>query len=215
MERHKKITVNNIARKLKLSLATVNYALNNLPGLQKNVKLQILKAAEELGYVHKSTVIVKQGKVVSETGFEQEPRDKEITMADIADLLHISTATVSRALNGSLLVGKLTAEKVLKAANNLGFVMNIDAKNLRTNSLKKAGDGEKKITIHDIAYYLDISASTVSRCYGDSGDVSPVTRARVLKVAGAMGFSCQEHARRLRTKNKAPMMLMPRPPLSA
>jgi DNA-binding LacI/PurR family transcriptional regulator len=127
-----------------------------------------------------------------------ETREKTVTMADIAELLHLSTSTVSRALNGSQLIATDTTEKVQKAATEMGFIINADARHLRLTGLQHVGTGEKQVTINNLAQMLNMSVSTVSRCFAANGEVSPKTKDRVLKAADEMGFKRQEYASRLR-----------------
>lgn len=122
-----------------------------------------------------------------------------VTMQDIAGLLQISIATVSRALNGSAKVGNETLNRVQQAAKILNYVMNEDASDLRKKGLQNTPDS-KSITINDFAKRLNVSPSTVSRSFGRKGDVSDKTKAMVLQAAAAMGFTFQEHARRLRSQ---------------
>ena len=200
MEKQKRIKVKDVARKVSLPVATVSYAFSNLPGLQKNVRQQIVKAANELGYV-KALVKPLKKEEWRKTVFNPDALNRDITMAYIADFLHVSVATVSRALNGSKVIGAKTTQKVLQAAHDLGYVLNTDARDLRAKGSANLIDGKRRVTIYDIADFLNLSPSTVSRCYTLNGDVSPATKERVLNVGRAMGYTIQESARRLRVKN--------------
>lgn len=54
------------------------------------------------------------------------------------------------------------------------------------------------VTIEDVARYLDISVSTVSKALNDYPDVSPETRKRVLEAAAQLGYHPSAAARSLR-----------------
>jgi LacI family transcriptional regulator len=56
---------------------------------------------------------------------------KEITIYDIARELRLSTATVSRALNNNTAISKVTTEKILQKAEEMGYRYNNFAGNLK------------------------------------------------------------------------------------
>ena len=132
--------------------------------------------------------------------FGKQPRNlnKKVTLNDIARKLKLSSSTVSRALNGASCVQFKTKESIIKVAYELGFVINNDARELRICGIKNHVNGTKKVTIYDIAKFLQLSASTVSRCYSNSPGVSQITRDKVFATGCEMGYAIQEHAQRLR-----------------
>jgi DNA-binding LacI/PurR family transcriptional regulator len=201
MEQIKRVTIKDIARSVQLPAATVKYALNDLPGLKKEVKRQILSAAKKLGYSEQKTLKTKYRLSSHEPGSSSV--SKEIVMADIAEYLQVSVSTVSRALNGSAYVGKETQELVRKTARDLGYVLNADARELRVKGLSAVANSQKMVTMCDVADNLNLSVATVSRCFSTSGDVSPETRNVVLETAREMGYTLTDYASRLRVKKRA------------
>jgi DNA-binding LacI/PurR family transcriptional regulator len=60
-------------------------------------------------------------------------------MADIARLSGVSSATVSRALNGDPAVKKVTSDRVLEVARSLNYQINVGAANLRKREVRTIG----------------------------------------------------------------------------
>ena len=58
---------------------------------------------------------------------------------EIAKLAGVSTATVSRVVNGDVSVAKTTKEHVLKIIDQYSYVQNINARNLRASRSKALG----------------------------------------------------------------------------
>ncbi len=56
------------------------------------------------------------------------------TLKDVAKACGVSAYTVSRAMNDKKDISKETKEKILKVAKEMGYVQNLNAKNLRTGS---------------------------------------------------------------------------------
>ncbi len=57
-----------------------------------------------------------------------------LQMADIAQMAGVSVSTVSRALNGSGLIGQATRDRIKDLASSLNYTVNLSARNLRLQS---------------------------------------------------------------------------------
>src|SRR5262245_42688681 len=66
-------------------------------------------------------------------------KTKEITIYDIAEQLHLSVATVSRALQDDPVVTRKTKRKVLELAEQVGYRSNRFARNLRNQRTDTIG----------------------------------------------------------------------------
>ncbi|MBZ4191889.1 LacI family DNA-binding transcriptional regulator [Niabella beijingensis] len=77
---------------------------------------------------------------------------KEVTIYDIARKLNLSTATVSRALDNNALVKEKTKEKVMAAAEKMGYRQNLLAKNLRQQQSRTIG-----VLLHEVNSYFATS----------------------------------------------------------
>lgn len=71
---------------------------------------------------------------------------KEATIYDIAQLLHISTSTVSRALQDHPAINKNTKKKIINTAKDLGYRYNTFAGSLRKQYTKTLG-----IIVHELS----------------------------------------------------------------
>lgn len=73
------------------------------------------------------------------------PKDKEITIYDIASALDISIATVSRALKNDPVVSKRTKKRIFDLATQMGYRTNHFARNLRNQKTNTIG-----IIVHEL-----------------------------------------------------------------
>lgn len=85
--------------------------------------------------------------------------DRNVTLRDVADSLGVSKATVSLAINRSNLVARKTRDRILKKAEELGYIYNRSAAGLSTGRTRAAG-----LAIHDITnpYFAEVSAAIES-----------------------------------------------------
>ena len=66
-------------------------------------------------------------------------QSKEVTIYDIAQKLHVSSATVSRGLNNHFSVNKKTQKIIIETARSMGYRSNLFAKNLRHQKTRTLG----------------------------------------------------------------------------
>jgi LacI family transcriptional regulator len=74
------------------------------------------------------------------------PKEKEVTIYDIASALNISIATVSRALKNDPVVSKRTKKKIFDLAAKMGYRTNHFARNLRNQTTNTIG-----IIVHELS----------------------------------------------------------------
>jgi LacI family transcriptional regulator len=82
-------------------------------------------------------------------------KEKEVNIYDIAKILGVSTATVSRALKNNPAVSKPTRKKVMDAAKKMGYRPNNFASNLRSQKTHTIG-----VIIHELSSYFIIAVLT-------------------------------------------------------
>lgn len=99
----------DVAERAQVPMLTAYQVLKRTAPVDAELKRRVLRAAEDLRY------------------------ELRITQIDVADLAGVAKGTVSYALNGSELIKLETRQKVLDAADALGYRRNIMARNLRTN----------------------------------------------------------------------------------
>lgn len=198
----RKITLNDIAQLAGVAEGTVSKALNDVPGVNRVTRKKIKEIAASLNYEFTPYIERQQQRKRSAVDrYETNREGKKVTIYDIANLLNISPATVSRALNGSKRVNKNTFRKVMKVAREAGYDFDTEASAIAKNNKSNIAAEQGKITIYDLAQKLQISASTVSRALANSNLVSDKTRQKVKDAAQQMGFVMNNAASNLRTKN--------------
>ena len=197
-----KITLNDIARLAGVAQGTVSKALNDVPGVNRATRKKIKEIARSLNYQFTPYLERQQHRKRSAIDrYETNREGKKITIYDIANMLNISPATVSRALNGSKRVNKNTSRKIMKLVREAGYNFDAEASAIaKKNKCCIAGE-PGSITIYDLAQRLQISASTVSRALANSNLVSEKTKQKVREAAQQAGFVINDAASNLRTKN--------------
>jgi LacI family transcriptional regulator len=83
------------------------------------------------------------------------PDHKDVNIYDIAKMLNVSTATVSRALKNDPAVSKATRQKILHTAKQLGYRPNNFASSLRSQKTNTIG-----VIIHELNSHFIISVLT-------------------------------------------------------
>ena len=64
------------------------------------------------------------------------PKEKEVTMYDIASALNVSIATVSRAFKNDPVASKRTKKRIFDLSEEMGYLTNSFARNLRNHTIK-------------------------------------------------------------------------------
>ncbi|HEY5369050.1 MAG TPA: LacI family DNA-binding transcriptional regulator [Hanamia sp.] len=67
------------------------------------------------------------------------PKEKEVTIYDIASTLNVSIATVSRAFKNEPVVSKRTKKRIFNLFEEMGYLTNSFARNLRNHTIKIIG----------------------------------------------------------------------------
>ena len=114
------MTIRDVAVRAGVSPGTVSRALNGVGGLSEALRERVQQAATELGYDRASL------------RFTARPR---VSLADIAAQEGVSVGSVSRALRSASGVSPGTRERVLRAAETLGY----DLGNLHPAQITRLG----------------------------------------------------------------------------
>ncbi|GAA5025624.1 LacI family DNA-binding transcriptional regulator [Microbacterium fluvii] len=104
-----------------------------------------------------------------------------VTLQDVADRAGVSRATASLALRGLGRMSDETRERIRRAADDLDYVVNITARNLRTSRSGAVGlyvpdNGQS------YRYYMDVAFGAVARAQEDDVLVTLVPTARDLRA---------------------------------
>jgi len=126
--------------------------------------------------------------------------NKKTTMSELARLAGVNVSTVSRALSDSPLVKPDTKDQIRRLADELGYVVNVSARNLRKQSTETlgivvpltSGGGE---SISD-PFYLEMVGAVCSACAERDYDLiihiphggHPVSERRLLQTGRADGL---------------------------
>lgn len=115
-------TIKDVAKAAGVSTATVSRVINN-KGNVSAVKEQLInQKIEELGYSK------NKKKKSSQPGIKEVAREADV-----------STASVSRVINGDSYVSEEVKKKVLTAVQKLGYTTNVNARNLRKKQTNLIG----------------------------------------------------------------------------
>lgn len=114
-----KPTVREVAKRAGVSVGTVSKALNQQLGISEEIRARVLEVAAELGYDRQNL----------------RPSESRIGLTDIAQRAGVSVGSVSRALKNTTGVSTETRQRVLAAAEQLGY----DTNNLRQPQLERIG----------------------------------------------------------------------------
>jgi LacI family transcriptional regulator len=90
---------------------------------------------------------------------------KEITIYDIAELLNLSSATVSRALKNHPAIKSKTKKRILDKANEMGYRHNFFASNLRRNCTNTIGVIVPRLN----SYFMSSVISGVEKVANEAG----------------------------------------------
>jgi DNA-binding LacI/PurR family transcriptional regulator len=186
-----KIRLKDLATDLNLSQATISRALQGDRAIKEATRQKVKEAAGRIGYTKSKSV---KSPSFATPDFAGNHTHLPYTIYDIAKLLQISAATVSRALNDDMRVNKKTKIKVQQTALLLNFNFNQNARKLSFNTCH----GSARVTIYDIALKVKLSPSTISRCLNGKPGFTPETITLVKTMANEIGYIADLNATYLR-----------------
>ncbi len=177
------ITIEYIAREAEVSTATVSRYLNSPEKVAFQTAERIKKVIQKYNY--------QPGK---------KNRSNVVTVNDVAELAGVSKATVSRVLNNSNLVGEDTRKAVLEAIEELNFLPNMVARQLRKQATKLIGIILPDISnsfyskvlkgIEEIAYNLEYDVVLMNTNYSEEREAKYL---QTLMERRAQGFCFMCH----------------------
>ena len=190
--RKPRVTLKILAEELGISQATVCRALHGDQAINAGTRKKVNELADTLGY-HSKIKCAQDQAIETDLWYAKDLPQSEITIYDIAHLLNISPATVSRALNNRAQVKKETKLRVQAVAAALKYNRSETAKALKETK-------KETITIQGLAQKLNLSATTVSRCLNERSGVSSQTSELVKMTAKQAGFIADAGAALLKAK---------------
>jgi DNA-binding LacI/PurR family transcriptional regulator len=139
---------------------------------------------------------------------------KKTTMSELARLAGVNVSTVSRALSDSPLVKPETKDQIRKLADELGYVVNVSARNLRKQSSETLGivvplESGTRESISD-PFYLEMVGAVCSACAERNYDLiihiphgdNPVSERRLIRTGRADGLIVIGQGRRIDDLNE-------------
>jgi DNA-binding LacI/PurR family transcriptional regulator len=115
-------TIKDIAQAAGVSTATVSRVINNKGNVSAAKEKIINQKIEELGYSK-----------------NKKKKSSQVGIKEVAREADVSTATVSRVINGDSYVSQEVKQKVLTAVQKLGYTPNVNARNLRKKQTNLIG----------------------------------------------------------------------------
>ncbi len=152
-------------------------------------------------------------------------KNRKISIIDVAKRAGVSTATVSRVINGNGGYSKETEEKVIRTIRECGFTPNMNAIGLRTNRSQSVGVIVPDITneffakiIHDLdIFFLKYKYSLLICDSNEDYDVEDMHIKNLIEknVDGIIYISGQNEIKNIRNVQNIPVVYIDRAPKNA